>query len=170
MTSYRLRRQSLNLKQVCYRRDSTWQPWQRSLACRYFQLGPQDKNLTRAPSIDCHRASGKLKMLRLFIGILASNLVISSQASSQSLDQFERTSQFEKAMVAVDQIRSRKKLQCLISIRNRSLCECLSTNLPFTLHISNYVSIANQDKGTVDYGQLSPADKQSVDQCVADNH
>jgi hypothetical protein len=130
----------------------------------------QDKNLTKAPSIDCPRASGKLKMLRLFIGILASNVVISSQASSQSLDQFERMSQFEKAMVAVDQIRSRKKLQCLISIRNRSLCECLSTNLPFTLHISNYVSIANQDKGTADYGQLSTADRQSVDQCVADNH
>jgi hypothetical protein len=130
----------------------------------------QDKNLTKTPSIDCRRASGKLKMLRLFIGILASNLVISSQASSQSLDQFERTSQFEKAMVVVDQIRSRKKLQCLISIRNRSLCECLSTNLPFTLHISNYVSIANQDKGTADYEQLSTADRQSVDQCVADNH
>jgi hypothetical protein len=130
----------------------------------------QDKNLTKAPSIDYRRASGKLKMLRFFIGILASNLVISQQASSQSLDQFERTRQFEKAMVAVDQIRSRKKLQCLISIRNRSLCECLSTSLPFTLHISNYVSIANQDKGTVDYGQLSSTDRQSVDQCVADNH
>jgi hypothetical protein len=129
----------------------------------------QDKNLTKAPSIDCHRASGKLKMLRLFIGILASNLVISPQASSQSLEQFERTSQFEKAMVAVDQIKSRKKLQCLISIKNRSLCECLSTNLPFTLHISNYVSIANQDKRTADYGQLSTADRQSVDRCV-DSH
>ena len=109
------------------------------------------------------------KMLRLFIGILTSNLVILSQASSQSLEQFERTSQFEKAMATVDQIKSRKKLQCLISIKNRSLCECLSTNLPFTLHISNYVSIANQDKGTVDYGQLSTADRQSVDRCV-DSH
>jgi hypothetical protein len=109
------------------------------------------------------------QMVRLFVGILTSNLVILSQASSQSLEQFERMSQFEKAMVAVDQIKSRKKLQCLISIKNRSLCECLSTNLPFTLHISNYVSIANQDKGTVDYGQLSTADRQSVDRCV-DSH
>ena len=110
------------------------------------------------------------KMLRLFVGILTSNLVILSQASSQSLEQFERASQFEKAMVTVDRIKSRKKLQCLISIKNRSLCECLSTNLPFTLHVSNYVSIANQDKGTADYGQLSTADRQSVDQCVADNN
>ena len=105
-------------------------------------------------------------MLRLFVGILTSNLVILSQASSQSLEQFERMRQFEKAMVTVDQIRSRKKLQCLISIKNRSLCECLSTNLPFNLHISNYVSIANQDQGTADYGQLSTADRQSVDRCV----
>ena len=110
------------------------------------------------------------KMVRLFVGILTSNLVILSQASSQSLEQFERASQFEKAMVTVDRIKSRKKLQCLISIKNRSLCECLSTNLPFNLHISNYVSIANQDKGTADYEQLSTADRQSVDQCVADNH
>ena len=109
------------------------------------------------------------QMLRLFVGILTSNLVILSQASSQSLEQFDRMSLFEKAMVAVDQIKSRKKLQCLISIKNRSLCECLSTNLPFNLHISNYVSIANQDQGTADYGQLSTADRHSVDRCV-DSH
>ena len=108
-------------------------------------------------------------MVRSFVGILTSNLVILSQASSQSLEQFERASQFEKAMVTVDQIKSRKKLQCLISIKNRSLCEGLSTNLPFNLHISNYVSIANQDKVTADYGQLSTADRQSVDRCV-DSH
>ena len=76
----------------------------------------------------------------------------------------------DEAKAVVDQIRSRKKLQCLISVGNRSLCECLSTMLPFTLHISNYVSIAHQDKGTADYGRLSAADARTVDQCVADNH
>jgi hypothetical protein len=109
-------------------------------------------------------------MLRLFAGILTLNLVISSQAWSQSLEQFEQASQFERAMVTVDRIKSRKKLQCLISVKNLSLCECLSTHLPFTLHVSNYVSIANQDKGTADYGQLSTADKKTIDECIADNH
>jgi hypothetical protein len=108
-------------------------------------------------------------MLRLFVGILTSSLVIASQALSQSFEQFERASQFERAMAAVDQLRSRKKLQCLVSIKNRSLCECLSTSLPFNLQISDYVSIARQNKGTADYGQLSTADRQSVDQCVAGN-
>jgi len=108
-------------------------------------------------------------MVRTLAAILVPSLVISSPALSQSFEQFERASQFERAMAAVDQIRGRKKLQCLISVGNRSLCECLSTKLPFTLHISNYVSIANQDKGTADYGRLSAADMRTVDQCVADN-
>ena len=85
-------------------------------------------------------------MLRILVALLIPSLVISSPALSQSFEQFERASQFEKAMAVVDQIRSRKKLQCLISVGNRSLCECLSTKLPFTLHISNYVSIANRDR------------------------
>ena len=112
----------------------------------------------------------KIKRLRTLIAVLIPSLVVSSPAMSQSFEQFERTSQFEKAMAVVDQIRGRKKLQCLISIGNRSLCECFSTRLPFSLHISNYVSIANQDKGTADYGQLSAADRRTVDQCVADSH
>lgn len=112
----------------------------------------------------------EIKMLRTLAAILIPSLVISSQALSQSFEQFERTGQFERAMAVVDQIRGRKRLQCLVSDGNRSLCECLSTRLPFTLHISNYVSIANQDKAAADYGQLSAADRQTVDQCVADNH
>ena len=109
-------------------------------------------------------------MLRLFLGILISSLVISSHALSQSFEQFERTNQFERAMATVDRIKNRNKLRCLISIKNRSLCECLSTNLPFSLHVSNYVSMAIQDKKAADYGQLSTADRQTVDQCIADNH
>lgn len=109
----------------------------------------------------------EIKMLRILAAVLIPSLVVSSPALSQSFEQFERASQFEKAMAAVDQIRSRKKLQCLISVGNRSLCECLSTRLPFTLHISNYVSIANRDTESADYGRLSAADIQTVDQCVA---
>jgi hypothetical protein len=109
----------------------------------------------------------EIKMLRILVAILIPSLVVSSPALSQSFEQFERASQFEKAMAVVDRIRSRKKLQCLISLGNRSLCECLSTNLPFTLHISNYVSVANRDRESADYGRLSAADMQTVDRCVA---
>jgi len=110
------------------------------------QLASWDKNPAKASLLDCRCVSGKTKWLVVCwhsdfeLGYFVAGLV-------SVMEQFERTSQFEKAMATVDQIKSRKKLQCLISIKNRSLCECLSTNLPFTLHISNYVSIANQDKG-----------------------
>jgi hypothetical protein len=105
--------------------------------------------------------------MRISISFMISSLIISSQASSQSFEQFERARQFERAMVAVDQIRNRNRYQCLMSIKNLSLCECLSETFPVTLHVRNYVSIANQDKGTADYGQLSIADRQIVDQCIA---
>ena len=120
-----------------------------------------------APMVGTDARRREIEMLGKLVAILIPSLVISSPALSQSFEQFERASQFEKAMAAVDQIRSRKKLQCLISVGNRSLCECLSTKLPFTLHISNYVSVANRDRGAADYGRLSAADMQTVDQCVA---
>jgi hypothetical protein len=129
-----------------------------------------EKGVISASMVERMSRRWEIKMLRTLIAVLIPSLVMSPQAMSQSFEQFERTSQFERAMAVVDQIRGRKKLQCLISIGNRPLCECLSTRLPFTLHISNYVSIANQDKGTADYGQLAAADRQTVDQCVADNH
>ena len=113
----------------------------------------------------------EIKMLRILVAVLIPSLVVSSPALSQSFEQFERASQFEKAMAVVDQIRSRKKLQCLISVGNRSLCECLSTRLPFTrLPPPSQPTIANRDRGAADYGRLSAADMQTVDQCVADNH
>jgi hypothetical protein len=126
------------------------------------------KHATSAPMAGRMSRLWKIKMLRALVVLLIPSLVIPSQALSQSFEQFERASQFERAMAAVDRIRGRKKLQCLISVGNRSLCECLSTRLPFTLHVSNYVSIANQDKGAADYRQLSSADMQTVDQCVAE--
>ncbi len=106
-------------------------------------------------------------MLRTLVAIAVSTPVVSSPALAQSLEQFERNSQFERAMAVVDQIRGRNKLRCLLSIGNRPICECLSAKLPFALHISNYVAIASGDKAAPDYGQLSAADRRIVDQCVA---
>ena len=58
-------------------------------------------------------------------------VVISSDAlSQQSFQEFESITEFERALAAVDAIKHRKKLQCVLSIANGSLCECLSQKLP----------------------------------------
>jgi hypothetical protein len=108
-------------------------------------------------------------MFGWFVGIVISAVVISSGAlSQQSFQQLESVSQFEQALAAVDAIEHRKHLQCVIAIANRALCECLSRKLPVNIYFRNYASIANQEKG-LEYGQLSAADKKTVDQCVSDS-
>jgi hypothetical protein len=78
-------------------------------------------------------------------------------------------SQFEQALAAVDQIKHRKKLQCVLAIANGALCECFSRKLPVNIYFRSYASIANQEKEELEYGQLSAADKKIVDQCVSDS-
>jgi hypothetical protein len=106
-------------------------------------------------------------MFRRFVGIVILAAVIPSDASSQdSLRELESTSQFEQALAAVDAIKNRKKLQCVLAIANRELCECLSRELPVNVNFRSYASIANQEKEAPEYGPLSAADKNIVDQCV----
>ena len=108
-------------------------------------------------------------MFRWFAGIVILAVVISSDASSQqSLQELEDMSQFKQALAAVDAIKHRKTLQCVIAIANRALCDCLSRKLPVSIYFRSYPSIANQDKEAPEYGQLSAADKKIVDQCVSD--
>jgi hypothetical protein len=108
-------------------------------------------------------------MFAWFVGIVISAAVISSGAlSQQSFQQLETASQFEQALTAVDAIKHRKNLQCVIAIANRALCDCLSRKLPVNIYFRSYASIANQEKGP-EYGQLSAADKKIVDQCVSDS-
>jgi hypothetical protein len=103
-------------------------------------------------------------------GIVIFACVISSDAlSQQSLQQFESTSQFEQALAAVDAIKHRKKLQCVLAIANRALCECLSRKLPVNIYFRSYASIANQAKEGLEYQQLSAADQKIVDQCVGES-
>jgi hypothetical protein len=110
------------------------------------------------------------KMLGWFVGIAIFAVVISSAAlSQQSLQQLESASQFEQALAAVDLIKHRKKLQCVLAIGNGALCECLSRKLPVNTYFRSYASIANQEKEGPEYGQLSAADKKVVDQCVSDS-
>jgi hypothetical protein len=106
-------------------------------------------------------------MFGWFIGVFIFAAVISSDAfSQQSLQQLEGMSQFEQALAAVDAIKQRKKLQCLLAITNRALCECLARKLPVDTYFRSYASIANRENEGLEYGRLSAEDKKIVDQCV----
>ena len=107
-------------------------------------------------------------MLGRLVGVVILAVVISSDAlSQQSLQELEDMSRFKQALAAVDAIKHRKNLQCVIAIADRALCGCLSWKLPVNIYFRSYASIANQEKAP-EYGQLSAADKKIVDQCVSD--
>ena len=109
-------------------------------------------------------------MVRWLLGVVILAVVISSDAlSQQSLQELDSVSQFGQALRAVDAIKRRKQLQCVISIANRSLCQCLSQKLPVGTYFRSYTSIANQEKDGLDYRQLPAVDKRIVDQCVSDS-
>ena len=108
-------------------------------------------------------------MFRWLVGIAISTAVMSSDAlSQQSFKDLESSSHFEQALRAVDAIKHRKKLQCVMSTANTSVCECLAQKLPVDTYVRSFVSIVNRDKDGQDYGQLSAADKTVVDRCVRD--
>jgi hypothetical protein len=120
-------------------------------------------------SVD-YRSMGRTTMLWWVVCIVISAVTIPSDAWSQkSLQQLESMSQFEQALAAVDAIKHRKKLECVLSIANRTLCECLSRKLPVNTYVRGYASITNQEKEGQEYRQLSAADKKIVDQCVSDS-
>ena len=50
--------------------------------------------------------------------IMAALLVSFDASAQQSFQQFESTNQFERALAAVDTIKRRKKLQCVMAIAN----------------------------------------------------
>jgi len=109
-------------------------------------------------------------MFRWLVCVVVLALSISSGAlSQQSLQDLDNASGFEQALRAVDAIKSQKQLQCVVSIANRPLCQCLSLKLPVEIHFRSYASIANHEKDGLDYKQLSAAEKIIVDQCVSDS-
>jgi hypothetical protein len=102
------------------------------------------------------------------VGILIVTVVVSFDApAQQSFQQLESSSEFGRALAAIEAIKRSKKLQCLMAISNRKLCECLSRNLPVDTYVRSYASISGK-KG-IEYEQLPVADKRIVDQCVSDN-
>ena len=107
-------------------------------------------------------------MVRWLVCVMVLAAVFSSNAlSQQSLRDLDSVSEFERALRAVDAIKRQKHLQCVISIANRPLCQCLSQKLPVDTYFRSYASIASQDGW--DYKKLSAADKLIVDQCVRDS-
>jgi hypothetical protein len=106
-------------------------------------------------------------MSRWLIGMAMSAILGSSGAwCQQSLQGLESGRQFEQAMRAVDAIKHRKKLQCVISTANAPICECLAQKLPVDTYVRSYVAIVGRDKEGPDYAQLSAADKAIVERCV----
>jgi hypothetical protein len=106
-------------------------------------------------------------MSRWIVAMTMSIVTISSDAlSQQSLQGLEDSHQFERALRAVDAIKYGKKLQCVISTANTSVCRCLSQELPLDTHVRSYVAIVNGDRDGQDYGRLSAADQAIVDRCV----
>jgi hypothetical protein len=107
-------------------------------------------------------------MVRWLLGVVILAVVISSDAlSQQSLRELDDASQFEQALRAVDAIKRRKQVQCVISIANQSLCRCLSRKLPVSTYFRGYASMAKQEGS--EYRQLSATDKAIVDKCVNDS-
>lgn len=109
-------------------------------------------------------------MFGRLVGIVIIAAVVSIDASAQqSFRQFESTSEFERALAAVDAIKHRKKFQCVMTIANGKLCDCLARELPVDTYVRSYASIVSLGREGIEYGQLSGTDKKIVDQCVSDN-
>jgi hypothetical protein len=105
------------------------------------------------------------------VGIVFLAVVNSPNAlSQQSLQELESIAGFERTLAAVDAIKDRKRLQCVLSTSNERFCDCLSRNLPLNIKFHDYALIVRQEKEGQEYGQLSAADKKIVDQCMGDPH
>jgi hypothetical protein len=109
-------------------------------------------------------------MFARFVAILMTAALGSFEATAQqSFQQLESKNQFERALAAVDAIKRRKKLQCVMSITDGKLCECLSRELPVDTYVRSYASIVDPGRNGAEYGQLSAPDQAIVDQCVSDH-
>jgi hypothetical protein len=105
------------------------------------------------------------------VGIVFLAVVNSPNAlSQQSLQELESIAGFERTLAAVDAIKDRKRLQCILSTSNQVLCDCLARNLPLNIKFHDYALIVRQEKEGQEYGQLSAADKKIVDQCLGAPH
>lgn len=88
-------------------------------------------------SIDRDGYNGRTTMFQRLVGIVIVAVVASSDAlSQQSLQELESTSQFEQALAAVDAIKNRKRLQCVLAITIASTCPQILLFLIWSVHIA----------------------------------
>jgi hypothetical protein len=118
---------------------------------------------------------GRTKMVWRSFGVLMiANLFLSGSAAQQrfqqleTFQQLEGASEFERALAAVDAIKQRKKLQCVMAISNGRLCGCLARMLPVDAFIRNYGSLVVPG-GSPEFEQLSAVDQKNVVQCLNEN-
>lgn len=108
---------------------------------------------------------------RSFGVLVIANLFLSGSAAQQTFrqletfQQLEEVSEFEKALAAVDSIKQRKKLQCVMAIANGRLCGCLSRMLPVDTFVRSYGSLATPGESP-EFEQLSAVDQKIVTQCL----
>jgi hypothetical protein len=109
----------------------------------------------------------RLGMFVWFIWIMTFSVVDSVKVlAQQSLQQLESMGQFERTLVAVDVIKQRKAVQCMMATGNTTRCKCLSQKLPVDTYLPVINSIVNQGDEGIDYVQLPTADRKVVDQCL----
>ena len=87
-------------------------------------------------------------------------------SAQQTLQELESEHQFQQALAAVDAIKHRKRMQCVLSAIDGALCQCLSDNLPIDVYLRSYPAIANKEG---EYTQLSAPSRAVVDRCVDGN-
>jgi hypothetical protein len=81
----------------------------------------------------------------------------------QTFQQFDAVSEFDRALAAVDAIRGRKRLQCILATASRALCQCLSQNLPLSTYPRSYPAVVKQQG---EFEGMSDPDKAVVRQCI----
>ncbi|MDA9506296.1 hypothetical protein XI09_16985 [Bradyrhizobium sp. CCBAU 11386] len=103
-------------------------------------------------------------------GITALLVLLASPVCAQTLEQQERLNQFDKALSALEDLKSlstkmtnTKKTQCLTAVANQRFCECLATNLPVVVDFVQYVALVNQTKEDLEYDKQSKEDKAIID-------
>jgi hypothetical protein len=106
---------------------------------------------------------------RFALILIAAAIVSFDVSAQQSFQELESTSDFERALAAVDAIKHRKQFQCAMTIANGALCQCLVQKLPVDTYVRSYASITSLTKEGSEFGQLSAANKTVVSQCVSDN-
>jgi hypothetical protein len=116
------------------------------------------------PNLELAVRSTKLGWLTVVVALAA--ITSSAACAQQSLQELETEGQFQRALAAVDAVKHRKKMQCVLSAINAAVCQCLSENLPIDTALRSYPAVANREG---EYAQLPTLTRTIVDRCIGGN-